>query len=495
MKFEELCELVQRSNLEIVTNSKLVQGKEIFVALPSAISSHLEKKQLPLEYLLEAVQKNTSYVVLEQELYNQAMQDKNLQNTSYVVVDDARIALGILAKHKYQNINLTFPIVAITGTNGKTTSAYLLEHLYKSLGKNVAVFGTVSYHWNNYFEEAPLTTPDCLTLHKMLAKAREAKVDAVIMEVSSHALDQNRLAGIEIAAALFTNLTQDHLDYHENMENYFQAKLRLFTEQELKNKAISVCASDLFGKRILTVCQNSKGFMLANCATEINSENILSGVIKNISPNGLEIEHQFQGQTWTLNSSLVGEHNALNILGVESLALELGFKIEDLKCLESFSGVPGRLERINSGHEQNEISYFVDYAHTPDALVQAQKALRQAGFNRIITVFGCGGDRDRAKRPLMGQAVAEDSDIVIVTSDNPRTEDPEQIIADILPGLSKAKEVHSFVNRRDALYFVVSIARNGDAVLVAGKGHETYQIIGKEKHYFSDQAILQELIK
>lgn len=272
---------------------------------------------------------------------------------------------------------------------------------------------------------------------------KKAGCDVVIMEVSSHAIDQNRVAGIEFSGAIFTNLTQDHLDYHETMENYFQAKARLFQDMPKKNKAMSVFGNDEYGKRLIASCPAAQPFYLhqkgrADCSCVCTDSPVMHGQLKANSPAGLIIEHCYNGMKWELKTPLVGEHNACNILGVECLALQLGFSVDDLQKLSGFEGVPGRLERIYDS--KKDVSYFVDYAHTPDALIHAQDALRKAGFKRIITVFGCGGDRDKTKRPLMGKAVAEASDIVILTSDNPRTEDPEQILDDIMPDLPRQKK-------------------------------------------------------
>lgn len=496
--FSDLIILMEKNTMSLAIDSRKVQENNVFVFLPLAQSSHKGTAYPSLSFITDAIKNGAKYIVLTEENYNSYKKDFPLSDEiSFTFVENTRSALGELAQTAFGTKNYPIPVIAIIGTNGKTTSSYLLEHLYKSCGKNPAVLGTVSYHWQGHFEDAPLTTPDCLTLHKALAEIKKSHCDVVIMEVSSHALDQNRVAGIEFDGAIFTNLTQDHLDYHENMENYFQAKAKMFVEMPKKNKAMSIFGNDTYGQRLIELCPTAIPFYLhqkgcADCSCIETNNPILHGQLKANSPQGLVIEHCFNGEKWELATPLVGEHNACNILGVECLALQMGFSIADLQKLSTFAGVPGRLERIYD--EKKNISYFVDYAHTPDALVHAQDALRKAGFKRILTVFGCGGDRDRTKRPLMGKAVAEASDIVILTSDNPRTENPEQILDDIMPGLVTAKEVHRIANRKEALQFAVKIAQNGDAVLIAGKGHETYQIIGKTKHHFSDQEIIKEEI-
>lgn len=499
---DSLCAYITKEDAEITTDSRQTKEGDVFVALPLALSSHLEKKYPPLAYIHTAIHHKASYIVLEKKLYALLEKEQQIEDDiCYVPVEDTRITISILAQIKYNTKDLPFPIIALTGTNGKTTSSYILEHLYTSCNKKAAVLGTISYRWQGYYEAAPLTTPSCLYIHKALAAMRKANVDVVIMEISSHALDQNRIAGLEFGGALFTNLTQDHLDYHENMENYYKAKLSLFTDIPKRDKVMSIFGSDPFGKRILEACPKAESFILhkegqGECTELCSSNTILHGQLVKNTPEGLVIEHVYKGKKWTLKTSLVGEHNAYNILGIENLALQLGFSIDDLQHLASFKGIPGRLERITApkNHIKENVSFFVDYAHTPDALFHAQNALREAGFSRIITIFGCGGDRDKAKRPLMGEAVAKASDIVILTSDNPRTENPEQILDDIMVGLKDAHETHRVLDRREALKLAIKLSQDGDAVLVAGKGHEMYQIIGTEKFYFSDQEIITEFL-
>ena len=496
--FSELCGTIRENSLTLATDSRKVQKNDVFIFMPLALSSHKGTQFPAIKYIDDAIKNGADHIVLTQDCY--AAYEKEFTanpGTAFTLVENVRQSLGELAQISFKTKDYPIPVIAIIGTNGKTTSSYLLEHLYEKCGKKPAVLGTVSYHWQGHFEDAPLTTPDCLTLHSALAEIKKAGCDVVIMEVSSHAIDQNRVAGIEFSGAIFTNLTQDHLDYHETMENYFQAKARLFQDMPKKNKAMSVFGNDEYGKRLIASCPAAQPFYLhqkgrADCSCVCTDSPVMHGQLKANSPAGLIIEHCYNGMKWELKTPLVGEHNACNILGVECLALQLGFSVDDLQKLSDFEGVPGRLERIYDS--KKDVSYFVDYAHTPDALIHAQDALRKAGFKRIITVFGCGGDRDKTKRPLMGKAVAEASDIVILTSDNPRTEDPEQILDDIMPGLAAAKEVRRITNRKEALQCASKISQNGDAVLIAGKGHETYQIIGKTKYHFSDQEIIREEI-
>jgi UDP-N-acetylmuramoyl-L-alanyl-D-glutamate--2,6-diaminopimelate ligase len=410
------------------------------------------------------------------------------------VTENVRAALGSLA----QSLHGTDPrhprVVGITGTNGKTTACYLLEALFQALGRKTGVIGTVSYRWPGHEEEAALTTPGCLALHAMLESMRLAGVEHVFMEVSSHALDQERVAGIAFSCALMTNLTQDHLDYHQDMEDYFASKERLFTSPaagvSLAEKIAVANADDAYCRRILAAVPGGIGFGLARAP--VPGSRHLAGRILSLTRQGVRLAMKFEGRSWELASPLVGAFNAMNLLGAQAVGLGLGLRPEDFAALSAFRGVTGRLERVPDLCGRN---VFVDYAHTPDALSKALSALRDAGFSRIVTVFGCGGNRDRGKRPLMGRAVAGLSDVAVLTSDNPRDEDPEAIIADVLPGLADCPRVIVRPDRRAALAEALALLGPDDALLVAGKGHEPYQLIKGVKHPFSDQATLGELMQ
>lgn len=496
----QLCDELRKQLRTIQTDSRLVAEGDVFVALPPAVPGERSKTA---SHIRMALDKGAwAIVASERTVERMKLNLRGDRNHAWLLVSDVRAQLGILAAARFGTENLDFPVIAVTGTNGKTTCAYLLEHLYRSHGLPVGVMGTISYRWPCHDEPAPLTTPGCLTLHRSLAAMRDAGVKAAIMEVSSHSIDQKRIAGINFSAAAFTNLTQDHLDYHKTMENYFLAKRALFADAPKKDKVMVINNDDPYGHRLLEEFPQALGFGLR---TPLAGRPFLLADVRRADTEGLSLHFYWQKSRderldWEMHSPLIGLHNASNLSTVCGLALSLGFSVEDLACLEGFMGVPGRLERIRvPGADKPWLpgagtGIFVDYAHTPDALTNVLKTLAHARFNRIITVFGCGGDRDRTKRAPMGRAVAELSDIAIVTSDNPRTEDPERIIDDIMPGLEGAKEVHRESDRRKALELAVSLLKPGDALLVAGKGHENYQIIGTVKHHFSDQEILKELV-
>ena len=493
LSFDELRSAAARNHLPLAVHSGEVSEGCVFVIMPPSVARGHEGDRPGGEAYLRQALEARPWAVLCHPSHLPLLEE--LDAPCFVTaVPEVRASLGQLAQDYYGTSSSCPKVVGITGTNGKTTESYLLEALYRSLGLKVGVVGTVSYRWPGYEEAAPLTTPGCPDLHFMLARMRGAGTDIAFMEVSSHALDQERVAGINFSGALLTNVTQDHLDYHGTMEEYFSAKLRLFRGVSeggtpFDDKAWAVNADDPYGRRVLSMKSCGVGYGLSEAP--VPGSRHLRGIIHSLSPRGVDLEMRFEGQSWKLHSPLVGGFNVMNLLGAQALGLALGLEPEDLSGLSGFTGVPGRLERIQS---KKGVNVFVDYAHTPDALTKAITALRDAGFSRVATVFGCGGNRDRTKRPLMGEAVAALSDIAILTSDNPRDEDPEAIIADVLPGLARCPKVIVESDRRKALSLAVTLLSPDDALLVAGKGHETYQLIKGVRHPFSDQAILREFL-
>lgn len=473
-----------RDTIHICIDSRKVRSGSIFVALPAISGSTGERSAGGAAFIQEALARGASFIVCTPE------ESVHCPEDAVEIVDcpDPHKALGILAQAKYETDHLCFPLVGVTGTNGKTTITWLLSHLFESVGRKTGVLGTVSYSWSGYHQDAPMTTPDCLNLHSMLSEMQKAGVEIAFMEVSSHALDQDRVAGISFAGAIFTNLTRDHLDYHGSMERYFQAKSRLFLDYcEIKPKVKIVGTDNEWGKKLLELVPDAIGFGLKPSGHPM----FLRGEIVSNTTAGLSLKMTYGGKTWNLHSPLVGSFNAENLLAVQALGLGFGLEPTDFHCFSSFNGVSGRLERIpNDQH----FDIFVDYAHTPDALVNVLVTLQNVGFKRIVAVFGCGGDRDHGKRPKMGEAVAKYADVAVLTSDNPRHEDPEAIIADVLPGLKAAKKVIIEADRRKALNKALEILRPGDALLVAGKGHEKTQQIGDVKHPFSDQQVIREIL-
>ncbi|CAK7073746.1 MAG: UDP-N-acetylmuramoyl-L-alanyl-D-glutamate--2,6-diaminopimelate ligase [Desulfovibrio sp.] len=488
--FGRVKELAAARSAPVSSHSGKVTAGGIFVSLPKAVPvtetgpdySGAEK------FLADAVNAGVAYIVCtESVLAKAAPLFTNEAEIFATVVPDTRVALGELAAAWFNTDTSPVSLLGITGTNGKTTTTYLLEALLRGSGETPGVIGTVEYRWPGHEEASPLTTPDCMTLHGMLAAMKDAGVTTALMEVSSHAIEQNRIAGLRFEGALFTNLTQDHLDYHKSMEEYFAVKSRLFHNAgDTGPRAMAANVDDPYGERLWGMVPGILGFGFGS-----EGDNILSGKILEQSRDGLHLSMNLDGQRWELRSPLVGTFNAYNLLGAQALALAFGVPVEAMTALERFSGVPGRLERVLN---PRGLSVFVDYAHTPDALEKAITALRGAGFARIVTVFGCGGNRDKTKRPLMGRAAAALSDVVVLTSDNPRHEDPLAIMADVRPGLTGAKKVIEEADRKKAIGEALGLLGPEDALLVAGKGHEPYQIIGDTRYPFSDQAVVREFL-
>ena len=387
-----------------------------------------------------------------------------------------------LAAAFYNNPSQKMNLVGVTGTNGKTTTTHLIEFFLSQSQRPTALFGTLYARWQGYNQVANYTTPFAVELQEQLAKARDAGSEYAVLEVSSHALAQGRVKGSEFQVAVFTNLTQDHLDFHETMENYFQAKALLFAPEYLKTRAI-INQDDPYGERLIQGLSKDQvwSYSLEDSSADLYTENLtyeangVHGLLK--TPQG-QIEFR---------SPLVGEFNLSNLLASVGAVLHLGVDLSTIaQALPNFPGVPGRMERVEIDAKQ-DISVIVDYAHTPDSLENLLHAARPFIPGKLICVFGCGGDRDRTKRPMMGKIAEDLADIPVVTSDNPRTESPQQILEDILTGINDQVKAIVEGDRAIAIEKAIQMAQSGDGVLIAGKGHEDYQIIGTEKIHFDDR--------
>jgi len=384
-------------------------------------------------------------------------------------------------------------LIGVTGTNGKTTTTYLIKHLLESssptLRGKVGLIGTIEYMIGAEKFPATHTTPESLELHKLFAAMVDRECTHVVMEVSSHSLHQDRVYGLNFAAAVFTNLTQDHLDYHGTMAEYFAAKKILFDNLTSSGRAITN-ADDASGLKIV---QGTKAPVLTYGA--VSTADVSANDIS-LSMNGTHFALRYRDRAVAMQSPLVGRFNVLNILAACSVGFAFDISPDAMqRSVLSMGSVPGRFEKILSPQGWHAI---VDYAHSPDALEKCLKTIRDvlpAGRpHKIITVFGAGGDRDKTKRPLMGKAVDTLSDVVVVTSDNPRTEEPKAIIGNVLEGIGRRENLFVEPDRRAAIAKALSLANAGDVVLIAGKGHEDYQIIGTVKHHFSDREVVQEFI-
>jgi len=410
---------------------------------------------------------------------------------TYLIVDDARKAMALISKKFYDYNRLKSKIIGVTGTNGKTTITFLISSLLKNLGYTTAVIGTTGIYLNNDKLPTTHTTPESVRLYEIFDKINSFGIDYIIMEVSSHSLVQKRVYGVEFDLAIFTNLTPDHLDYHETMDNYAKAKKILF--DSLKPSAISIINSDdAYSDFIVS---NLPANQIVRVGTNTNSDYILKPIKSSIKGVEFNLLHPKSNQTYYIQANLIGEFNIWNL----ALALvATSFLGNDLSKLVEFTdkliAAPGRMEIIKL---KNDAIGVVDYAHTPDALEKVIKTLNNLkNGGKLITVFGCGGDRDKSKRPLMGCIASVLSDKVIITNDNPRTENPDNIIQEILQGVDKAffHKIDIIPDRRLAIQTAINKSTKGDIVLVAGKGHEKYQIFGNEKIHFDDIEELKKFV-
>jgi UDP-N-acetylmuramoyl-L-alanyl-D-glutamate--2,6-diaminopimelate ligase len=414
----------------------------------------------------------------------------------FALVADSRKALGLLGSRFYRDPSTRLKMIGVTGTNGKTTTTYLCKSLLEGLGRRVGLIGTVGYQIGQETFPASHTTPGALDLQQLLAKMVESGLNAAVMEVSSHALALDRTSGCEYDVAVFTNLTQDHLDFHHTMDEYFEAKLRLFT---------GLAGGQKTGKRAIVNLDDPRGNAIRAASPvqvwgyAIQNQADLKAEQVRLSLAGTTFTAATPAGSFTIESRLVGEHNVYNMLGAIGVALHDGATIDQIReATIHIANVPGRFEQVSCGQD---FTVVVDYAHTEDALVRLLTAAQALKTDRIITVFGCGGDRDRGKRPKMGCAAVEYSDVVVLTSDNPRTEDPMAILRDVEVGVRDALarrshvQYHLVPDRREAIGAAIREAHRGDMVLIAGKGHEDYQIIGTKKLHFDDREVAREAIR
>ena len=444
-------------------DSRKIKQGDVFIALEgSIVDGHT--------FISKAIENGAKTILVEKDV-------EKVEGINYFLVDGLREKMGIIASNFYGYPQNQLKIVGVTGTNGKTTTTYILESILGE--KNVARIGTVEYKIGDEIIPAPNTTPSSLEIIKICKKALEKNIKYLIMEVSSHGLEIGRVNMLRFEAGIFTNLTLDHLDYHKTMENYYLAKRKLFDlVKDKKNSIINI--DDEYGKRYL---EYTNGISYGIGQGDIQGE------IKQITREGQEVTIKIFEKEYKINLRLLGRYNLSNLLGAIGAVKTLGLSDEEIiSKIPLIHGAPGRFEPVKI---DRDFTVIVDYAHTGDALENILKSINEFKTNRVITVFGCGGDRDKTKRPIMGGIAEKYSDIVIVTSDNPRTEDPEEIIKDIVVGLTKENHIIE-IHREKAIEKAISLAEKNDIILIAGKGHENYQVIGREKIHFDDK---EEVIK
>ncbi|HOF57859.1 MAG TPA: UDP-N-acetylmuramoyl-L-alanyl-D-glutamate--2,6-diaminopimelate ligase [Syntrophorhabdaceae bacterium] len=406
-----------------------------------------------------------------------------------IVAKDIKGMLGKVASRFYGSPSKGLVVIGITGTNGKTTTSYLIESILISSGKNTGLIGTISHKYDGRTLKAENTTPGAEELQCLLRDMLSAKTEYVVMEVSSHALDQKRVEDIHFDTAILTNMTHDHLDYHKSFEQYREAKRLLFKnylQNSLKQNRYAILNMD---EPFVTEFIPDEPINTLYYSLSKNTNAYLVDCVEDI--NGLQLTCSVMGETFSVKTPMIGVFNASNILAASLFGYTAKISKEFIiSGIERLSGVPGRLERVKNN---KGINVFVDYAHTPDALKNVLETLNRLKPRRLIIVFGCGGDRDKAKRPIMGNIASRFADFSIITTDNPRSEAPPDIIDQITNGF-QGNHFKVVENRKEAIFEGLRISRENDVLLVAGKGHEDYQIIGQEVFHFSDKEVIEEFI-
>ena len=453
---------------ELRYNSRKVEKGDVFCCVVGTLADGHK-------YAAQAVEAGAAARVVERQLDLDVPQ---------VLVENTRIAMAEMAAAYYGYPADEMVMVGITGTNGKTSTSYMLKSIAERMGKKVGLIGTIRNMIGDIIIDTERTTPESVDLQRILRQMKDEKVDVVIMEVSSHSLDQKRVHGITYDVGCFTNLTQDHLDYHKTFENYFAAKKLMFAqcEKAVINLDDSYAADMVAGVDIpvLTVGVREQADVTAS---EID-----------ITTRGVQFDFNYRNVTSRFNVPIPGLFSVFNAMSAAGIALSLGWTLDSIKYgLEHMVSVSGRLEPLPTG--KNEFTVLLDYAHTPDALENLLKTVRGFATGRVVTLFGCGGDRDHAKRPIMGEIAGRFSDFAIVTSDNPRSEDPMEIIASVEDGVKKSGcEYVVIENRREAIEYALKNAKKNDVIILAGKGHENYQEINGGKQPFDEKEIVAEIL-
>lgn len=464
----------------LVYDSRTVTRGSIFVCIRGAdFDGHL--------FAADAVSKGARAVVADDEAQARALS----ASVPVVLVPDVRAAMPVLANRFFGYPSRKLKLIGVTGTNGKTTTTYLVESILRSAGIDAGVVGTLGSRIRGELIPSDRTTPESVDLQALFARMVDERLGAVAMEVSSHALAKGRTHGTEFDVGVFTNLTLDHLDFHHTLGEYLDAKLTLFRDYPRRSEkpfTAVVNIDDPRGKDVIAATHGAVITYGVHEAADIRASEITA------SAEGVSYSVSTPAGNTDIELHLGGLFQVYNSLGAIGAGLALGVGLDGIRAgLEEVSSVDGRFESVRCGQD---FSVIVDYAHTPDGLENVLRSGRSLTSGRLIVVFGCGGDRDRTKRPIMGRMASEMSDVCIVTSDNPRTEDPDSIVREILTGINgdHRAEVMAITDRRTAIAEALSIARAGDLVLIPGKGHETYQILGRTKIHFDDREVVREIL-
>ena len=460
----------------VAYDSRLAQAGDVFVAVAGfEADGH--------DFVWDAVEAGAAALVVERKIEGLP------HDIPQFIAPSCREALSFIGDAFYGHPSGELALIGVTGTNGKTTIAFLIDSILRSSGRASGLMGTIHYRVGRHVFEEPRTTPEGPDLQHYLRQMVDAGASHAVMEVSSHGLALGRLLGCEFQAAVFSNLTQDHLDFHGDMESYFQAKQRLF--QEFSPRHSIANADDGHGRRIAGEAQGEVWTYALDRGADFGVEDL------SVSPSGMNFRMLSPGGSTKVSTALIGRHNLSNILAASAACLSQGLGLDEVAAgVGALQNIPGRFEKIDAGQP---FLVVVDYAHTEDALARLVEFTRPITERRILTLMGCGGDRDRKKRPLMAGAALRGSDYVVMTSDNPRTEDPESILREMASGAAlvpgSGGRWRRIVDRREAIRAIIVEARAGDAVLIAGKGHETYQILGRERAPFDDREEAREALR
>lgn len=460
---------------KVVCDSNEVAEKSAFVAI-------VGYKTDGHKYISTAISKGAKVIILERE------PKKNLDGITYIKIPDTRMGLSKIANNFYERPSSKLKVIGITGTNGKTSTSIMAQNILECSGKKVGIIGTIGSFIDDEKRELKNTTPESLELQEILSTMVDKNVEYAIMEVSSHALELNRVLGIEFVHGVFTNLTQDHLDFHGTIAKYFQQKQKLFYMTSSYN---IVNIDDPYGRILSRILQADNKKVVTyglGKSADVNATHMV------YSMDGIDFTLGFQDVRQKIHCPIPGKFTAYNVLAAVAIALCEEVPLKTItKALENMPTVPGRIERI---HVNTPYDVIIDFAHTPDGLENVISSLKETIEGRLITLFGCGGDRDKTKRPIMGKIAGDLSDYCIVTSDNPRTEKPEDIIDDILEGVKETSCPHTAItDRREAIKFALTMAKEKDTILLAGKGHETYQILKDKIIQFNEKNIVKELLE
>ena len=481
MIFGQLLTLVSgKDGPGVCVDSRLVKKGDIFIAVKG---THVDGHN----FIEKAIEQGAKYIVAQSNRHYPNNQRDNMQYEFIAVANTAKAA-ALLAQAQKGNPASKLTNLAVTGTNGKTTVAYLVRSIINSAGFRCGLMGTVEYDTGKEVFQSKLTTPDCFTIAEITRQMADAGAKYMVMEASSHSLDQDRIEGICFKAAAFTNLTGDHLDYHKTKDSYLVAKTKLFEGLSDKSCAVlnkqSPQSAGIAGKTPAQIIWYA-----------VDEPADITAYTESIGICGTAFEIVYKGRSEKIKTVLVGKYNVSNCLAAAGLCLAAGFDLKTIaEGLSAFKAVPGRLQKVSCN---GDFTVLVDYAHTDDALKNVLETLKPICRGNLIVVFGCGGDRDRTKRPRMAKVTERYADLIIVTSDNPRTEKPQKIIEEIITGFEKRSSKKIFVepDRKSAIKLALESVHKDDIVLIAGKGHENYQILADKTIHFSDEETAAEFLK